>query len=96
MKKPIQFVSSQVLHKKWMKDPKFRRAYEELEPEYALLKKMIQLRIAKGLTQKQLAKKLGTKQSAISRLENGNLNPTLKSFYKLARALDAKVKITVK
>ncbi len=91
-----QLISHQDFKKELMGKPGFRRAYEELKPEYALLRKMIQLRIAKGLTQKQLAKKLGTKQSSISRLENGNLNPTLKAFYKLARALDAEVKITVK
>lgn len=79
-----------------MKDPKFRQAVKELEPEYALIRKMIELRISQGLTQKQLAKKLGTKQSAISRLERGNLSTTLRSFYKIARALNAELKITVK
>lgn len=78
-----------------MKDPEFRRAYDELQPEFALISKLIELRNSQGLTQKQIAKKLGTKQSAISRLERGTLNPTLKTFFKLAKALDAKVKIIV-
>ena len=78
-----------------MKDPEFRRAYEELEPVYILIGKLIEQRIKYGLTQKQLASKLGTKQSAISRFESGHYNPSLQFLYKLARGLGVKLKIMV-
>ena len=96
MKRKTKFIRWTTLKKQMLKNPEAKRAYDELGPEYALIHKLIDLRLSQGLTQKQLAKKLGTKQSAISRLERGNLNTTLRSFYKIARALDAKVTITVK
>jgi DNA-binding XRE family transcriptional regulator len=96
MKKTIKLVPYEVFKKQQLKNPEVKRAYDELGPEYALINRLIELRISHGLTQKQLAKKLGTKQSAISRLERGNLSTTLRSFYKIARALDAELKITVK
>ncbi len=96
MKKNVNFVPWSKVRKQILKDPEVRRMVKELEPEYALIRQLIRLRVSQGLTQKQLAKKLGTKQSAISRLERGNLSTTLRSFYKIARALDAELKITVK
>ena len=55
---------------------------------------IIERRLAKGLTQSDLAKKLGTKQSAIARLESGNYNPSLAFLNKVATALDTKLKVT--
>ena len=69
---------------------------EEEEYENFLIKlvtQIVKLRIEKGITQKELAKKLGTKQSAISRLENVSVNPTLKFLFKILKALDAEIKI---
>ncbi len=96
MKKQIKLIPWEKVEKQLLKNPEVRRLVKELEPEYALIRQLIRLRVSQGLTQKQLAKKLGTKQSAISRLERGNLSTTLRSFYKIARALDAELKITVK
>jgi len=56
---------------------------------------MIQKRIDKELTQKALAKKIKTKQSVISRFESGKSNPTIGFMQKVAKGLDAKIKITV-
>jgi len=69
---------------------------EEEEYENFLIKivtQIIKLRIAKGITQKELAEKLGTKQSAISRLENMSANPTLKFLYKVLKTLGGEIKI---
>lgn len=96
MKKQIKLVPWKKVEKQLLRDPEVKRMVKELEPEYTLISQLIRLRISQGLTQKQLAKKLGTKQSAISRLERGNLSTTLRSFYKIARALNAELKITVK
>ncbi|RLB33580.1 MAG: hypothetical protein DRH12_18240 [Deltaproteobacteria bacterium] len=69
---------------------------EEEEYENFLIKivtQIIKLRMVKGITQKELAEKLGTKQSAISRLENMSANPTLKFLYKVLKALGGEIKI---
>jgi ribosome-binding protein aMBF1 (putative translation factor) len=84
------------LHRKWMKKPAFKKAYLDSQPEFDLVVKMMEKRIKEGLTQKQLAKKLGTKQSAISRFESGNSNPTVSFLSNLAHALGAELQISVK
>ncbi len=74
-----------------LKDKEFRKAYEALGPEFALIQTLIEKRIENGLTQAELARKVGTKQSAIARLESGNSNPTVAFLEKIAKALDAKL-----
>lgn len=83
------------LKREWMKDAEFRKEYRRLDPEFKLMNIMIEKRIKEGLTQKELAKKMKTKQSAISRFENGKGNPTMEFMYRLADALGAKMKITI-
>ena len=83
------------IKKELLKDPEFKKAYDELEPEFDLIASVIQKRIEKGLTQKELAKKASTKQSAISRLESGAYNPSFAFLQKIAKALDAKLKIAL-
>lgn len=78
-----------------LKDPLVKKYYDELGPEFAIITLLIENRLKKGLTQKALAQKIGTKQSAISRFESGTYNPTISFLYKIADALDAKMKITV-
>lgn len=65
-----------------------RKEYDALQPEYEIIEKLINARIEANLTQKELAKKCGLKQSNISRLESGKANPTLKFLKKLADSLD--------
>lgn len=84
-------------HKKeLLKDGKFRREYEALGPEYKLVSDLIRLRLSKGLTQEQLAKRLNTKQESIARLESGNSRPSLTTVRKVAEALDAEVEIVLR
>jgi ribosome-binding protein aMBF1 (putative translation factor) len=79
--------------KELMKDPEVVRAYQELQPEFAIIRRIIQARIEEGITQKDLAKRMKTKQSAISRLESGRANPSLNFLQRLAKALDARLEI---
>lgn len=65
-----------------------RKEYDALQPEYEIIEKLISARNEANLTQKELAKKCGLKQSNISRLESGKANPTLKFLKKLADSLD--------
>ncbi len=50
------------MHKRWMKEPKYRKAYEALEDEFAVAKAVIAARNRAGLTQMELARKMGTTQ----------------------------------
>lgn len=82
------------LKKEAFKDSEFKKEYDALELEYSIISQIIAKRLEKGLTQKQLARKAGTKQSAISRLEGGNSNPSVEFLKKISSALDTKLKIS--
>lgn len=84
-------------HKKiLLKDPEFRKAYEESRLEYEIARAVIRARIEKGLTQKQLADKLNTKQSVISRVESANTTPSLSLLKRLAQALNTTLQVQFK
>ncbi|HXD44813.1 MAG TPA: helix-turn-helix transcriptional regulator [Pseudolabrys sp.] len=78
------------LHKKWMKDPDYRRAYEALEEEFAL----ISARARAGLSQAELAKRMKTTQSAIARLESGRAKPSTRTLQRFAEATGHRLKIS--
>jgi len=81
--------------KRLLKNPKVRKAYEELGPEFSVIVLLINRRFRQRLSQRELAERIGTKQSAISRLESGTYNPSLSFLYKIADALDARINISV-
>lgn len=83
------------LKKELFKDKKFKKGYDELEFEYALKSRLIEKRIKNGYTQKQLAESIGIHQSLISKLESGNYNPSVNFLRKVAKGLNAKLKITI-
>ncbi len=76
-----------------LKDHNLKADYDRLQPEFELITAIIEARKKRGLTQTQLAKKMGTKQAVISRLEIGQANPTLEFLKKLADALNSKLEI---
>ncbi len=80
---------------KLLKDAVVRKAYKELGPEFELAKTIIEMRIKKGLTQAVLAKKIGTQQSAVARLESGNYNPSVAFLGRVASALDARLEVSL-
>lgn len=79
--------------KESLKDPKIKTEYDRLQPEFALIEAVLKARKEKRLTQKDLAEKIGTKQSVISRLEKGHANPTVTFLKKLAQALHTNLEI---
>ena len=79
--------------KQVFKNPQIKAEYDRLQPEFSLISALIKARKTKGYTQAQLAQKIGTKQSAISRLEGGQFNPTFSLLNKIAKALDSKIHI---
>ena len=79
--------------KEQLENPGYRREYEELEPEFALIQAMIDARKNSGLTQRELALRTGIAQGDISKIENGNGNPSLRTLKRLAQAMDMKLKL---
>jgi ribosome-binding protein aMBF1 (putative translation factor) len=84
---------AKTLHKKWLKDAKYKKEYEKLAPEYKLAKAVIEARTKAGMTQAQLARKMKTTQSVIARLEGGRVNPSTKTLERLAKATGSRLKI---
>lgn len=84
------------LKKQLLRDKKIKRSYEKIGPEFAIIEMIIKKRIEKGISQKDFAEKIGTKQSAISRFESGNYNPTLSFLQKVAEGLNTELKISLK
>jgi len=68
-------------------DKGFRKEYEYLEAEFQIIKEIIEARKDKNITQKELSDLTGITQGDISKIENGNANPSLKTLKKLAAAL---------
>jgi ribosome-binding protein aMBF1 (putative translation factor) len=76
-------------HKKLLlKDPEVRRAFDDSRLEYQIARALIKARIDNKITQKDLARKLKTKQSVISRVENAKTVPSLTFLKRLSVALD--------
>lgn len=78
-----------------LKDPKVKKEYDALEPKYALIECIILARKEKNLTQKQLSELTGITQSDLSKIENGNANPSLNTLLKLANGLGKKLQISL-
>ncbi|MDE8701568.1 helix-turn-helix transcriptional regulator [Adlercreutzia equolifaciens] len=76
-----------------LQDPEFRAEWDALEPEFQIIKAMLDGRAAKGLTQKELSEITGIAQSDISKLENGNANPSLRTLERLAEGLGMRIKL---
>ncbi len=92
-----------VNHLKWedfekelLQKPGFKEALKETELEYQIARALIKARIEKGLTQTQLAKKLKTKQSVVSRVENAKTVPSLSFLKRLAAVLNMSLQVQFK
>jgi ribosome-binding protein aMBF1 (putative translation factor) len=81
------------LHQKWMKEPKYQKAYAAMEDEFALAKAVIAARSRAGLTQTELAHKMGTTQPAVARMEGGRVQPSLRTLQRLAQATGSRLSI---
>ena len=82
------YITHDELHRRLMKKPGFKKAYDDLDLEFTIIDALIRARAKRGMTQAKLAKKIGTKQSAIARFESGRGNPTFAFVQKLSDALD--------
>ena len=82
------------LHKRWMKDRKYRREYRALEEEFSLAAAMIAARSRAGLTQEQVARRMKTTQAVIARLEGGGSKPSTRTLERYAKATGSRLSIS--
>lgn len=76
-----------------LKDEDFKKEYDELTPEYEVVKAFLNARKQSNMTQKELSEKSGVAQSDISKLENGNSNPSIKMLQRLANSMNMHIKV---
>jgi len=89
-----KFIPVSEVAREWFKNPEFVREYEALEEEFALASAVIGARAHAGLTQEELAERMGTSQSAIARLESGRSRPSTTTLNKLAAATGTKLRVS--
>lgn len=82
------------LHKKWVKNPEYRTAYDALEEEFALAAAIAEARARAGLTQEEVAERMHTTQGNVARMEAGRTMPSARTLARFAEAVGAKLKIS--
>lgn len=92
----MQITDWETHKKKMLKNPGVRRALKENELEYRIARSLIEARIKKGLTQTELAKKIKSRQSVVSRVENAQSTPSLSLLKRLAAALEVPLLVQFK
>lgn len=76
-----------------LKNPEFKKEWDDLEPEYNTIQAIIDARKKCNMTQKELAEKTGIDQSDISKIERGSANPSLSTLKRLAEGMDMILKL---
>ena len=83
------------VHNRLIKDEEFKTEYDKLKPRYELIAQIIDARSQLNITQDELAQRVGTQKSNISRFESGSYNPSLDFVTKVARSLGKEVHISL-
>ncbi|PST98658.1 helix-turn-helix domain-containing protein [Photobacterium gaetbulicola] len=89
-------MSLSTLKAKALSKPEVKQAYEELAPEFELISTLISMREKSGLTQDEVALRMGTKAPNVSRLESGKSNPSLRTLVSYAKACGFKLDLGFK
>ena len=84
-----------VLKSELMTDEEFKKEYESLEQEFTFAAKMIEVRLQERLSQEQVAKRMGTTQSVVARIESGRPLPSLRTLMRYAAAVGRKLDISL-
>ncbi|MEK7155318.1 MAG: helix-turn-helix transcriptional regulator [Patescibacteria group bacterium] len=90
-----KYIDMRDWHRESMRDPEFRKEFNALKPKYDLIRAILDARLKRGVTQKELARRVGTTQSAIARFESGVGNPTLDFLSKVSTAVGAKLEVRI-
>lgn len=77
-----------------LKKPNLKKEYDALEEEYQMISSLIAARKEKGISQQELSKLTGIAQADISRIENGNGNPSFKTLKRIAEGLGKKLQVS--
>ncbi len=88
-------VSSAKVREMLAEDKEYREEYERLKPRYALIARLINARKEKNMTQAEMAARMGTTKSNISRLESGTYNPSLDFLIRAAASLDKHIEFSL-
>lgn len=81
------------LKEKYLANPDIKSEYDALEPEYQFIRAIIECREEQNLTQQGLAELTGIDRTDISKMENGNANPSLKTMKRIASGLGKRLEI---
>ena len=76
-----------------LKDPEYRAAYEDANARGRLLDSLVHLRKAMGLTQTEVARRMGVRQPMVSGLENEGSDPRLSTLQRYARAVETRLQV---
>lgn len=79
-----------------LKDPEFKKEWDEMEPEFQLIKAMLKGREEQKISQRELADKTGITQADISKMESGDANPTLDTLKRIASGLGMSLQLSFK
>ena len=91
----MKTISATEVHEQHMaEDPEYRKAYEELEGEFALIKALLKARQSSRLSQAEIASRMGTTESAVSRLESGRVKPSTRTLERYAAATGHRLRIS--
>jgi len=93
--KPRKYTTFEEYFEKSLKDPEFKKAWEESETEYQIARKLIEHRLKNKLSQSDLAKKVKTTQAVISRIEGMSANPSIHLIKRLANAIKQPITLTI-
>jgi DNA-binding XRE family transcriptional regulator len=88
--------SFEAFKKKALKNPAVKREYDALEAEFALARELIGARAKARLSQAQVARRMGTSQSAVARMESGRTLPSTSSLLKYAKAVGKELRIALR
>jgi ribosome-binding protein aMBF1 (putative translation factor) len=86
-------IAAEEMFARWRQDPAYARAFAELEGRYAIAAALIAARSHAGLTQAELASRMGTTQSAIARIEGGKVRPSTTTLEKVANATGTRLRV---
>ncbi len=89
-------IKFELIKEKLMKDKEFESEYERLKPRYEIISQIIEARKEQNITQEELALRVGTQKSNISRLESGSYNPSLDFLAKVAKSLGKDIHIQIR
>ncbi|MBW7849869.1 MAG: helix-turn-helix transcriptional regulator [Rhodospirillales bacterium] len=81
------------LKQEWMKDPAFKAEYDALAPEFEIAAELVKARARAGLSQAEVALRMGTTQSVVARLESGQTLPSTKTLLRFAEATGSRVHV---